>query len=65
MRLNQNYSAEKILVKEVSGLMRLRKSSNVTYPAIWRCDHISRGRYGCVCEGCESLKEMIHLPIAG
>jgi hypothetical protein len=45
-----------------------RKSRSVTYPAIWRCHHIIRGRCGvsygrcgCECEGCASLKEMIHL----
>jgi hypothetical protein len=42
--------------------------SSVTYPAIWRCHHISRGRCGvsyekCGCEygECAYLKEMIHL----
>jgi hypothetical protein len=42
--------------------------SSVTYPAIWRCHHISRGRCaisygrcGCECRGCASLKEMIYL----
>jgi hypothetical protein len=42
--------------------------SSVTYPAIWRCERISRGRCGvscgrcgCECGGCASLKEMIHL----
>jgi hypothetical protein len=35
--------------------------SSVPYPEIWRCDHISRGRCGCECGGCASLKEMIHL----
>jgi len=36
--------------------------SNVTYPVIWRCDHISRrrrrisrGRCGCECGGCSFL----------
>jgi hypothetical protein len=38
-----------------------QRYSIVTYPAIWRCDHISRGRCGCECGGCASLKEMIHL----
>jgi hypothetical protein len=37
--------------------------SSVTYPAIWRCHHISRGRCGCECGGCASLKEMIHLQL--
>jgi len=35
--------------------------SSVTYPALWRCDQISRGRCGCECRGCASLKKMIHL----
>jgi len=42
-------------------------SSRVTYPAIRRCDHISRWRYGVFCGrcgrecgGCASLKEMMH-----
>jgi hypothetical protein len=35
-------------------LLKIKKFSSVTYPAIWRCHHISRG-------GCASLKEMIHL----
>ncbi len=43
-------------------------SSSVTYSALWRCDHISRGRCdvscgrcGCECGRCASLKDMIHL----
>jgi hypothetical protein len=43
------------------------KNSSVTYLAIWRYDHISRGRCGlycgrcgCECGGCASLKQMIH-----
>ncbi len=42
--------------------------SSVKYPAIWRCEHISRGRSGvscgrcgCECGGCASSQEMIHL----
>jgi hypothetical protein len=35
--------------------------SSVTYSAIWRCHHISRGRCGCECGGCASLKEMRYL----
>jgi hypothetical protein len=42
--------------------------SSVTYPTIWRCHHMFPGRCGvsycrcgCECEGCASLKEMIHL----
>ncbi len=42
--------------------------SSVTYPAIGRCEHISRGRYGVSCERCgsecgecASLKKMIYL----
>jgi len=44
------------------------EGSSVTYPAIWRCKHISRGkcdvscgRCGCYCGGCASLKKTIHL----
>jgi len=39
----------------------LTYNSSVTYPAIWRYDHISRGRCGCECGGCASLKKMMHL----
>jgi len=39
----------------------MEKNSSVTYLAIWRCEDISRGRRGCECGGCASLKEMIHL----
>jgi hypothetical protein len=42
-------------------LPKSHHSSSETYPAIWRYHHISRGRCGCECEGCASLKEMIHL----
>ncbi len=42
--------------------------SSVTYPAIWRCEHISHGKCGvscgrCGCKGgeCACLKGMIHL----
>ena len=42
--------------------------SSITYPKIWKCNHVPReiyhissGRCGISCVGCVSLKQMIHL----
>jgi hypothetical protein len=48
------------MISYVSNLEKTEHLSSVKYPAIWRCDHISRGRCGRECGGCASLKEMIH-----
>jgi hypothetical protein len=76
---NSGYAAllcfQKKLVMKLEKFFKLnrseepcRKDSSVTYPALWRYNHISRGRCGvscriCGCEygGCASLKGMIHL----
>jgi hypothetical protein len=69
MLLTEKHIFEK-LIKYSEIMWRFLSSSmfifsSVTYPAILRCDSISRGRCdvscGCECGGCASLKEIIRL----